>query len=107
MSKLSSLLLPVLFLFPVLSQAADFNGNDETGSGYYYSSNISSSIAVGCATNGFVGCARVSACEVDGNSVTPTGFRQCAYLSACRVDDLESGGTEYYNCIWRDPDSCD
>ena len=82
-------------------------GGDETGSGYYYSSNISSSIAVACSTNGFVGCRRISACEVDGGSVTGTGFRQCSYLAACRVDGLAGGGTEYYNCNWRDPDSCD
>jgi len=80
-------------------------GNNITGSGYYYCSNISSSTAGNCATNGFVGCRRVSACEVDGNSHTTTGFRQCGYLAACRVDGVT--GDEYYNCYWRDPDSCD
>lgn len=81
------------------------HGNGLTGSGFYYSSNISSSIAVACATNGFVGCGRVSACEVEGDSLTTTGFRQCSYLAACRVHEVT--GTEYYNCNWRDPDSCD
>jgi len=82
------------------------HGGGVTGSGYYYCRNVAASSAVHCATNGFVGCSRVSACEVDGYSLTPTGFRQCSYLAACSADDLAGGGTEYYNCLWRDPDSC-
>ncbi len=80
------------------------DGYSLTGSGFYYCRNVTSSVAVNCRINGFVGCGRLSACEVIGNGVTEDGFHQCNHLSSCNVEGVTDD--EYYNCTYRDPDSC-